>query len=234
MRKTSILLLSGLVIVAVSAVVSASASAAFNRQWQTCVNVGAGNGTFENSLCTKPGGGKEWEWKTLLAGESRGVKDQGGEFVFKEITQTITCKKVTSKGTIYGGTPGTDESSETFTECTTKNTGCKVRSAGGTFGSVVVPPSKTKLEEKSSKLVDNFEQNGSEFVTLEFSPENEPACEGEGYVRGKVTGNVTGEVNGGELKFPSTGSNLIYFGTAATLTGTSSQELAGGGGVRGH
>jgi hypothetical protein len=226
-------LLSVLIVLAMSAIGSASALAAFNRQWQTCVNVGAGNGKFEESACKKEGGGKEWEWKTLAAGESKGVKDQGGTFVLNGITQTVTCKKVTSKGTIYGGTPGTDESSETFTECTTKNAGCKVRSAGGTFGSVVVPPSKTKLEEKSSKLVDNFEQNGTEFVTLEFSPENEAACEGEGYVRGKVSGNVTGEVNGGELKFPSTGSALIYFGTAATLTGTSSQELAGGEGVRG-
>jgi hypothetical protein len=213
-------LLSLLVVLVVGAVASTSASA-FNREWEVCEE-GTGTGTkYTEHKCTTSSGTGAWEWKVLPAGKSWSIVAQGGTFVLRGITQTINCKKLAHVGTIYGGVPGTDEENGSFTECITANIGCKVKSAGGTFGTIKVPDHPTKLEERSSKLVDNFEQNATakEFVTLEFSP-------------AKVTGNVTGIVGGGELNFPGPGSALKTFGATATLTGTSSQELANGWAVR--
>jgi hypothetical protein len=222
-------------VLALGAVVSASASAAFTKQWEVCENVGAAKGHFESDLCSKAGGGDEWEWKALAAGESRTVVDHGGRAQLGGgLIGEMTCQKVTSKQTIFGGIPGTAEATDTFTECTTRNAGCKVKSAGGTYGTIVVPSHPAKLQEISGKLVENFEQNlkTEQLVTLEFSPENEAACEGEGYVKGFVTGNVTAIINGQDLIFSGPGSGLKWFGTAFSLTVKSTQELTSGSAVR--
>jgi hypothetical protein len=118
----------------------------------------------------------------LAASKKRKVTSSGGEFKLKAGTLTITCKKVTDKGTITGGKPGTDLAEEIkFTECTTGQAGCKVRSSDKpAFGTINTTNIPTKLEQRlvgeEEILVDNFEQKEVspgkfEFVTLQFEAE---------------------------------------------------------------
>ena len=139
----------------------------------------------------------------LAAGKKRKVVSEGKTgFKLTAGTLTITCKEVTDKGTITGGKPGTDLAEEIkFTGCTTGQAGCKVRSKGGTFGTVAVTNIPTKLEQRvigeEEILVDNFEQKEIEpgkfeFVTLQFEPESGKSC--SEYPETKVKGTIAAEV----------------------------------------
>lgn len=215
-------------------------------QWDVCEE-GTGTGTkYTEHKCTTVSGTGKWEWKVLTAAtETRKVISSGGEFKLKAGTLTVTCKKVADKGTITGGKPGTDLAEEIkFTECTTGEAGCEVKSAGGVLGTIVVTNIPTKLEQVTvgeeeievdlfeSKTIENKEkEKEKEFVTLEFSG---ASCAKPGYVTTKVKGNVAAETvpGTGELNFPSpaitAADTLNAFGVSATLTGKDTQELENG------
>jgi hypothetical protein len=236
-NRLRVLLVSLLAVFAVSAIASASASA-FNLEWEVCEK-GTGTGTkFGEHKCnTHPGGAEEWEFKKLVG--TKNVVSKGGAFTLEVAGKKITCTAVTDKGTITGGKPGTDLAEKiVFTGCKAGPNGCKAKSAGGAAETIEVTNIKTKLEEVAGKLVDKFEQKTvgttKEFVTLEFEG---ATCAGEGFVTTKVKGNVAAEcknlANGNvELNFPTPAiaqtPKLEAFGLAATLTGTTEEELENG------
>jgi len=244
MPRIRLIMLSMLAVFAIGAVASATSSA-FMLEWQVCEKVAAGSGKFENHLCKKEGGTKEWEWKTLAAGESRKVISEGGPFTLTAGTKTVTCNKVKNHGEIFGGHPGTDEVTVNFETCTTSEVGCKVKSKGtAKAGEVVVANVKTKLTERGTKLADEFKENATtkEFITLEFGKEeNGPeklktACPTlpETRVKGQVAAEI---VNANEeLNFPNpelTGNTLEAFGVAAKLVGKSKQTQENGWAIQG-
>jgi hypothetical protein len=250
LNRTRVTLLCLLAVLSVSAVVSASASAAIERKWVVCVE---GPTTepptkYDNHKCNtkaKPLSERKWEWVVVTTGKTEKVVSSGGEFKLVAGTKSITCKKVKDTGTITGATPGIGEATAiTFEECATGQTGCKVKSAGGTFGTINVTNIPTKLEERETStkvkvLADNFEQKtiglNKEFVTLEFEPETGKSC--SEYPATKVKGAVAAQVmETGELVFPNPelkGNTLEAFGIAAKLTGTDTQELENGWAVSG-
>jgi hypothetical protein len=132
----------------------------------------------------------------------------------------------------------------TFTGCTTKQTGCLVKTAGQANGTIVLSNIPTKLEQvvvgEEEVLVDNFEQNATtkEFVTLKFEAESGKSC--SEYTETKVKGHVAAEVKNltsgeVELEFPSpalAGDSLEAFGLSATFTSRDEMSLANGWALR--
>jgi hypothetical protein len=247
MSRIKLIMLCMLAVLAIGGVTSASASAAFNLEWEVCEEV-AGAGTeppvkFDDHKCntkTKALAERKWEWKKLVG--TRNVTSKGGAFTLEVSGKKITCTAVTDKGTITGGKPGTDLAEEIrFTGCKAGANGCEVKSGPPpvvAFGTIAVTNIKTTLEEVAGKLVDKFEQKTvgttKEFVTLEF---NGTTCAGEGFVTTKVKGDVAAEcknlANGNvELNFPKPAiaqtPKLEAFGLAATLTGATEEELGNG------
>lgn len=217
-------------------------------QWQTCQE--KAGGMFEEHGCAKTGTTKAFEWVTLAAGKTEKVISSGGEFKLTSGVKVITCKKVKDEGTITGGSPGTDEATKiTFEECTTSQTGCKVKSAGGKLGTIEVTGIKTTLkqflvgEEEiegdvfEQKTVENAKKELiKEFVTLQFEAEAGKSC--SEFPETKVKGDVVAETaaNSGELTFPSTpievSPKLEAFAIKATLTGKDTQTLTNGWAIR--
>ncbi len=166
-------------------------------QWEVCEK--GGTEEWSEHKCNAGKGTGEWSWKVLEAGKSYKVVSNkvagSGPEVLTVGAKVISCTEVTNKGTITGGTPGTDLAETiTFTGCTTKQAGCLVKSAGQANGTIVLSNIPTKLEQRlvgeEEILVDNFEQNVTtkEFVTLKF----EGTC--SEYPETKVKGNVGAEV----------------------------------------
>jgi hypothetical protein len=201
-------------------------------EWEVCEK--GGTEEWSEHKCNAGKGTGEWSWKVLAAGETRKVVSEGGEFKLTSGTKVITCKKVKDEGTITGGKPGTDLASTiTFTECTTSQAGCNVKSAGGTLKTIVVTKIPTKLQQflvgEEEILGDIFEQKMGEtvkeFVTLQF----EGTC--SEFPETKVKGDVVAEVvpGTGELNFPlvpiEITPHLESFGIKATLTGKDTQAV---------
>jgi len=222
-----------LAVVALGAVASASASA-FSRQWDVCEE-GTGAGTkFTEHKCTTASGTGKWEWKVLTSSsETRKVISSGGVFTLTAGGKTVECTAVTDKGTITGGTPGTDKAEEIkFTGCTANAKKCTAES-GAVKGTIIVKEVPTKLVVIGTKLADEFEENPitKEFVTIKFDEAGEPCTN---FPTTKVKGDVAAEViaGTGELNFPATPLtvpiHLEAFGVNATLVGKDTQELENG------
>jgi hypothetical protein len=217
MRKTRLVLLSLLAVFAFSAVAAASASA-FNLEWEV-------NGAKLASGKTENVVSKNTTNYTLTAG-----------------TKVITCKSVkvgAKEGTITGGKPGTDAATITFSECSTSETGCLVKSAGppAKAGTIIVKVA-TKLVERepsgggAKKEADEFSPaSGTTFVSLEFGKTETAGMTLEGactnFPNTTVKGQVAALTEGELLNFPSPelkGNTLEAFGKAATLVGKSEQK----------
>jgi hypothetical protein len=220
--------------------------------WQVCQE--GGTEKFEEHKCSKKSETGKWSWLPITGGEivegkethHFKVESSGGTFTLTAGGKTVTCKKVTDKGTIESA--GADKATEIkFEECSTGTAGCEVENKGGTLKTVVVSEIPTQLEQvvigEEEILVDKFSQKTvgttKEFVTLVFSG---TSCSAAGYVETKVKGDVAAEVKNeanGEVKltFPSTPiaqtPKLEAFGVAATLTGSDNEALVNGWAFRG-
>jgi hypothetical protein len=251
-RRTLICLLA---VFAVGAVASASASAAFKLEWQTCQEKAGGK--FENHGCVKEGTTKTFEWETLGAGVTKKVtsKIKSATFVLTVGTKIITCKSATDKGAITGGSPGTDEATTIeFDECKTTETTCLVKSAGSPAkaGIIIVTNIKTKLVKGTSKapaevVADEFAGKGAEeeFVKLEFGEKEnattkklETPCAGGKYPSPTtVKGKVYAIVGTSSLTFPTGGlkaplNTLEAFTAKAELVGEEEETLENGWAIR--
>ena len=105
---------------------SAAAAQAGSRVGTYVENVNAEKGKFENNICTKEGGKKEFEWVKLKAGTKEVPNDvqvtTKGTLILTALEREIECT-VKDAGSIWnpaGGGAGEDEITE-FT-----NTNCKV------------------------------------------------------------------------------------------------------------
>jgi hypothetical protein len=243
MSRLRLIMLAALAVFAVGAFASASASAAFKLEWQTCQEKAGGH--FENHGCVKEGTTKAFEWETLAAGKTKAVesKIKSKEFVLIASGIEVKCKSATDTGTITGGTPGTDEATVTFDECTTSIAGCKVKSATKPAGEVLVSGLKTKLVEGEKKngekvVADEFAENPTtkEFVTLEFGTKEtgtpptsklEGKCSETIPLTTKVKGKVFAIV-GISMLLKTPVNTLNVFGLAAELVGEEEQTLATG------
>jgi hypothetical protein len=223
-------MLSLLASLAIGAVVSASASA---FSYEVCLPGGTEN--FKDHKCKVVGGTEKWSWIKIIKGEEEKVVSKGGAFILKAGILEIKCTAVTATGNIKGGTPGTGESTNTFTGCKTATVGCEVKSPGQPNGTIKTAAVPTELKEEATKKVieDTFKGTGTAgFVKLEFEPN--PKCKENGYVTTTVKGLISGQVinlaNGNtELVFPEpelAGNTLNAFGVAATLKGAAEVELA--------
>jgi hypothetical protein len=216
MRKTRLIAFSLFAGFAFSAVVSASASA-FNLEWEV-------NGA-------KLSGTENITWTNLTL------------FTLQAGAKVITCKKVTMgphAGTITGGKPGTDAGMITFSECSTSEAGCLVKSAGppAPADTIIVNVASRLVEREAAgggakKEADEFKPpSGTTFVSLEFGTRQTPTgdkMEGtcanfaDTFVKGQVAALTEGE----SLNFPSPelkGNTLEIFGKAAMLVGKSEQK----------
>lgn len=248
-NRIRVLFVSLLAVFAISAVASASASAA-------CANP---------PKC-------EWEQQAtekgayaLLAGtEKLNVEGSGGEFKLKAGTTTVTCTAATAFGFIEKEGKGTAQSLK-FTGCTVKvGTGeaCKVKSRGtAKVGEIVATNAATQLVERGAAktLANQFKgtKKGAEeeFVLLEMGKKRkaktfkmEEPCTGipaTTQVKGQVAGEAKNKVEVEneepanqtpeevELNFPEpqlVGNTLEAFGVSATLVGKSTQKLVPGEG----
>jgi hypothetical protein len=217
-------------------------------QWEVCEK--GGTEGWSEHKCNAGKGTGEWSWKVLAAGKSYNTTSNivaGTTEVLSVFGKSIKCTGETDKGTITGGTPGTDLTKpSTFTGCTTSLAGCLVHSPGQPNGTIVLAASgiPTKLEQRlvgeEEILVDNFEEDPTshEFVTLQFEPEAGKTC--TGFTETKVTGAVAAEVKNlsnaeVELDFPEPelpGNTLKAFGVAAKFTSRDELSLENGWALR--
>jgi hypothetical protein len=212
MLKARLMIVAVLAVFAVSAVVSASASAA--HQWLK-------NGAPLTQ--TEP------------------VLSKGGQFKLVATGITITCNKVHDLGTVLPGTMD-EATSIHYLECTTNLTNCDVSSVGATLGLILVNNILTELTLKENKklekkLVDEFKGNGvsETFVELLLESLVTNACSPLPETV-KVIGTVSAEIVNAteELNFPEgeseiKGNTLEISGAKAKLFGKDTQMLTNGG-----
>jgi hypothetical protein len=217
-------------------------------EWEVQKCEAVAGGIFTNGTCEVVGAGGFGEagaLEKLAAGKKRSVTSAGTAFTLTAAGKAVNCTAVTDKGTITGGKPGTDLATTiTFTGCTA-NAGACTAESGAVKGTITVTEIPTKLEQRvvgeEEVLVDNFEQNVSkkEFVTLKF---DKAKAECPGFPETKVKGSVAAEVKNLanekeiELVFPKTPvekDTLEAFGVKATLEGTVTEKLTGGGKLKG-
>jgi len=115
-------------VLAVVAMAMSAAAAQAQPHWYSCEKVGEGKGKFENAVCTKEGGKKEFEWVRIKVGTKEKPFDvqvtTTGVLILHALGREIECK-VNDKGSIWnpaGGGAGEDE----ITAFTTS--GCKLKS----------------------------------------------------------------------------------------------------------
>jgi hypothetical protein len=112
-------------------VVLPAAAQATVPHWYSCENVGAEKGKFENNVCTKEGGKKEFEWVRIKEGTKEKPFDvqvkTKGTLVLEIPGNKITCK-VKDAGSIWnpaGGGAGEDEITEFLnSECVAEKAIC--------------------------------------------------------------------------------------------------------------
>lgn len=222
-RKTKIILLSVLAVMAVGAVTSAPAMAAFKLQWHVNGAEAAGQETTSS----------------------------GGAFILTAAGKIVKCTAVTDTGNVEAS--GKDLAKTIiFTGCTANEGKCAAESVGETEGTIKVTSIPTKLKELEGKLIDVFEsktvenskkETEKEFVTIHFTKKGEPTVPcSETYPETKITGKVAAIVTNlaskteVQLEFPSTAlsvDTLNAFGLSATLQGVDNEKLAAGGELEG-
>lgn len=204
----------------------------------------------------------EFKWKVNGAeAAAQEVESTGGAFTLKAANKEIKCTAVTDTGNVEATGKGLAKTI-LFTGCTTNETGCKVKSAGGKqkSGEILVTAIPTQLVERGGLLADEFKAKASgEFVTLEFGKVEKIEHAGEatekrtletnctgviGYphttkVEGQIAAKVINLANKKEveLEFPNpqlAGNTLEAFAVAATLFGIDTQKLTSAGELEGR
>jgi len=171
---------------ALSAVVSASASATKNPKWALCETRGPNNGQWGNASCTELGGNKSHETRLLLTeNETRVITAvANGVQKLSSSTVTILCQtlKLASSSKLIGGEPAGDLEIIIYEECTVEgHTKCKVRSKGAAFGTIETKDLKSLIGYKTeaAEIAENLgetvtvfkPETGSTFVILEMETE---------------------------------------------------------------
>lgn len=179
MRSMKIMGLCFIAAMALSAVVSASASATKNPKWVLCETRGIG-GQWKNGECTEKQTNGSHETRLLLANETRlitatqDVTIAEGIQKLKSSSVTIICKKLklASGAVLVGGEPAGDLETIVYEACGVEgHENCKVKNKGGTFGTIETKPLRSLVGYKS-KAAEEAENLG-ETVTV-FKPEGPP------------------------------------------------------------
>lgn len=159
---------------ALSAVVSASASATKNPKWALCEARTAGTGQWENATCTKLGGTNTHETRLLLTeNETREITaEANGTQKLTSSGVVVACKKLKLKAgaVLLGGEPGKDNETIVYEECEVEEKpNCKVRSIlGGKVNGKIETNPLTSTLVYSSKAAEEAE-NQTATLTL-FKP----------------------------------------------------------------
>ncbi len=173
---------------ALSAVVSASASAATkNPKWVICETRGPNNGQWSDGTCTKLGGEKTHETRLLLENETRLITAKANgvqKLSAPKVGITIECKKLKLVGEalLRGGEPAGDSETIAYEECSVEgHANCKVRNKGGTFGTIETKLLKSTIGFASKEAEESENQaatvtvfapaSGKVFVEIEMETE---------------------------------------------------------------
>ena len=226
------LMLLGVFAVAMSAMVSASASAAV-QHWDVCEELtsSVSNGFTTLEKCVKsegPTGGKWTKYKlpvgTVLKVDSKGTVT----FIIKGtvigLTIKIECTAEANNGTIEnptGGGAGKDTSTIKFSGCTVPEPtgqGCIVTEP-------IVAEATTELTEFSAKPADLFKPKNTNFTSITFTG----CSSGELNKTYPISGTFTGIAlnNTSEQEFTNESSNLTFGGEPFKLKGKSSLLMEG-------
>jgi hypothetical protein len=224
---------------ALSAVVSASASATKNPKWVICETRGPNNGQWSDGTCTKLGGEKTHETRLLLTeNETREITavGNGNQMLASPGAPTVICKKLKLKAgaVLLGGEPGKDNESIVYEECEVEGKpNCKVKNVGGVNGTIETHPLTSTLvytskaaeeaENQAATLTLFKPTTGEIFVELELEGTECPEA-----LRGKalpVKGEVLGENTGlnehlvtHELNFPATALKIYWLQVGGVAT----------------
>ena len=174
MRSMKIMGLCFIAAMALSAVVSASASATKNPKWVICETRGPTNGQWNNGTCTELGGNKSHETRLLTGTETRLITATANGV--QKLTSTaagitILCQKLSlaSGAKLTGGEPAGDLETIRYEECSVEgHEKCKVKNKGGTFGTIETKPLLSIVGFKSKAAEEG--ENQAETVTV-FKPE---------------------------------------------------------------
>jgi hypothetical protein len=217
MSRIKLVLLSAVAVLVVSALASASASAA--PHWLVCKKVAAGTGKFAEGECKTLGGTGEWEATKMTAI----LEIEGTSGVSKLKTEigstavTIVCNKDKVAGTVED--PGNSEATITYEECSIENAStCKVAN--------IKAEVLDRLIEKGGVIEDEFfEKAGAGFTTVVIT-----GCTLNGSF--KVTGTQVCSLPEGEvfkklheLNCLTSGSTLKFGTKVATYEGKASIKL---------
>jgi len=225
---------------ALSAVVSASASAATkNPKWALCEARTEGTGQWNDGKCSELGGKKTHETRLLLTeNETRSITAEanGTQKLTAAGAVTVVCEKLKLKAgaVLLGGEPGKDNESIVYEECTIEGKPkCEVRSVGGAFGTIETLPLTSTLVYSSKEAEEKENQaatltlfkptTGEIFVELELRGEECPKALREKAL--PVKGEVLGENIGGnehlithELNFPTTALTKYWLQVGGVAT----------------
>ena len=234
MFRAKLMLLGVFAVVAMSAVVSASASAAV-QHWDVCEELASSisNGFTTLEKCVKsegPTGGKWTKYKlptgTVLKVDSKGT----ATFILKStalgLTTKIECTTEVNNGTIEnpaGGGAGKDTNTIKFSGCTAPEPtgqGCKVTEP-------IVAEALTELTEFNAKPADEFKPKNANFTTITLTGCSTAELNKEYPVKGTDTGISLN--NTSEQEFTNESSNLTFGGEPAKLKGKSSLLMEGNG-----
>jgi hypothetical protein len=239
MRRTKMLILCAIAAMALSAVVSASASATKNPKWALCETRGPNNGQWSNGTCTTLGGEKTHETRLLLTeNETREITAEanGNQRLASPGAPTVICKKLKLRtgAILLGGEPGKGAGSAIFEECEVEGKpNCKIKNVGGVNGTIETHPVTATLVYSSKAAEEKENQaatltlfkptTGEIFVELEIEGTECPEA-----LRGKafpVKGEVLGENTGGnehlvthELNFPTTAFKTYWLQVGGVAT----------------
>ena len=224
MFRAKLMLLGVFAVVAMSAMVSASASAAV-QHWDVCEELASSisNGFTTLVKCVKsegPTGGK-WTKYKLLVGTVLNVDSKGtATFILKStalgLTTKIECTTEANNGTIEnptGGGAGKDTNTIKFSGCMVpepENQNCKVTEP-------IIAEAVTELTEFSGKPADLFRPKNANFTTITFTGCLTAELNKTYPVKGTDTGIALN--NTSEQEFTNESSNLTFGGEPAKLKG---------------
>jgi hypothetical protein len=232
--KSTVVLGALLAILALSAAMSATASAApkppeFKSSSETCIGVvKAKTGRYTNSTCTIESGAHEGEFNFVPA--KRKFTGSSGVSTFFAPGVIVTCKKAKSKGEITGErTLGSV--AMTFEECEAENTAdkikCQIYSQGEEPGTVETAPlagelGVTTVGTKVGEALKSEKENASkEFVFTEIIT-NAERCIPTTKIRGSIIGEVA------PIGTPKTEGKLTFEPEAAKSTKQKLKVCSGG------
>ena len=216
MRRIEIAGLCLIATLALSAVVSTSASAK-NPRWVICEVSKETRGQWEDALCAKHKTNSTHETKELKANETREIRAEAsgvqkmGSPAFK---LTILCKKLKFKpgAALIGGEPGTDAETLVYEECEVEaKPNCKINKEAGGKAEITTKPltstlgyktQKQEEEENQTDTITNFKpESGAVFFELEVEGIKEAECSAKALEKIKfpISGEYACEnVNGNE------------------------------------